>query len=87
MPVMSGIEAAAEIRRIEKTRAIIKQLHEHPKQSPESSAEHPPSVQGRISKTPIIAVTANAMAGDRERFLANDIDNYIAKVLFPLIFA
>jgi signal transduction histidine kinase/CheY-like chemotaxis protein len=99
MPVMSGIEAAAEIRRIEKDRyETWRQKHEHAKQSPESSAESAPGAataecaQGaatappsRLPKIPIIAVTANAMAGDRERFLANDIDNYIAKPIDPKV--
>lgn len=96
MPVMSGIEAAAEIRRIEKTReAERKQQHEQLKSSPKNSTEQSPAALSRNpteqaeseaeSKIPIIAVTANAMAGDRERFLANDINNYIAKPIDPKV--
>jgi CheY-like chemotaxis protein len=53
MPVMDGIAATQEIRRIERTE--------------------------RRQRLPIIAVTARAMFGDKERIIENQLDDYIAK--------
>jgi PAS domain S-box-containing protein len=70
MPEMDGYEATAEIRRRER--------------AAESGALDNAATEGRQSpgdghRTPVIAMTANAMEGDRERALAAGMDDYVTK--------
>jgi PAS domain S-box-containing protein len=60
MPVLNGVEATQEIRRLED----------------EKNSSIPASQDSRI---PIIALTAYAMLGDREKFLAAGMDDYLGK--------
>ncbi|TVQ96101.1 MAG: PAS domain-containing sensor histidine kinase [Desulfovibrionales bacterium] len=60
MPVLNGVEATQEIRRLEDE-----------KNSSIPASQHP--------RIPIIALTAYAMLGDREKFLAAGMDDYLGK--------
>ncbi len=60
MPVLNGVEATKEIRRLEDK-----------KHSSIPASQHP--------RIPIIALTAYAMAGDREKFLQAGMDDYVSK--------
>jgi CheY-like chemotaxis protein len=76
MPEMDGFEATRAIRDLEK--AISGHLAELP--GPNSSFALARSAPGRI---PIIALTANAMKGDRELCLDSGMDAYVTKPVRP----
>lgn len=71
MPVMDGFEATRCIREREVSVAS--------RDSPDGSANRSETALQSIPHIPIIAVTANAMQGDRERCLATGMDDYLAK--------
>lgn len=53
MPIMDGLEATREIRKLDSKKA----------------------------KVPIVALTANALQGDQEKYLASGMDDFISKPL------
>ncbi|GJL66916.1 MAG: hypothetical protein NPIRA05_18870 [Nitrospirales bacterium] len=63
MPEMDGYEATKEIRK-----------REVPDEIQETSEE-----MGNRRRVPIIAMTANAMQGDRDKCLAAGMDDYVSK--------
>lgn len=65
MPVMGGVEATKEIRKWENQNL--------------SERIGDPQPQSSIQSTPIIALTANAMKGDREKYLEAGMDDYLSK--------
>ena len=67
MPEMDGYEATREIRRLEASRRKHMSIQE---------------IRER-ERLPIIAMTANAMAGDREKCLDAGMDDYLAKPIQP----
>ena len=71
MPVMDGFETTRCIRERE---AVVAS-----RDSPDEHANPSDTAPQSVPHIPIIAVTANAMQGDRERCLAAGMDDYLAK--------
>ncbi|MCP3943591.1 MAG: PAS domain S-box protein [Desulfobacteraceae bacterium] len=68
MPIMDGYEATHLIR-------------EHEKKLAATFARNNPGQEHKIHRTPIIAMTAHAIKGYREKCLAADLDNFMTKPL------
>jgi PAS domain S-box-containing protein len=70
MPEMDGFEATAAIRRREEQECVVQD-------------ERRDRSQNGAGHIPIIAMTANAMKGDRERCLNAGMDDYVTKPIKP----
>ncbi|MFP4392232.1 MAG: PAS domain S-box protein [Desulfohalobiaceae bacterium] len=82
MPVMDGVEATQRIREVEASgqeSEISAQMSEDKQLSPTSQFSNSPISQSQKARIPIIALTAYAMSGDREKFLEAGMDDYLAK--------
>ena len=82
MPVMDGIEAMQAIRKLEEE---AEEVEEHSCSTssfvPAPAPEGTHRAKEKRKKLPIIAFTASAMAGDRDRCLEAGFDGYITKPL------
>jgi CheY-like chemotaxis protein len=79
MPEMDGFEATAEIRRRESQLPVVSSQLSVGGNSPAEAQLTTDNRQLTTSHIPIIAMTAHAMQGDRERCLAAGMDGYVTK--------
>jgi|GEM_PF-1264520 len=79
--VVDGVEAVAAAMR--SSYDLILMDVQMPKMDGVAATARIRSLSGDSGRVPIIAVTANAMAGDRERYLAAGMDDYVSKPIDP----
>jgi len=83
--VVDGVEAVAAAMR--SAYDLILMDVQMPKMDGVAATARIRSLSGEAGRVPIIAVTANAMAGDRERYLAAGMDDYVSKPIDPAMLA
>ena len=81
MPQMDGYDATREIRKMESEKLEGKKefLEKSGEEQKEESRSSHSSLLPSHSRIPIIAMTANAMIGDREKCLEAGMDDYLTK--------
>ena len=83
MPEMDGYEATREIRKLEAERTHSPQPTAHNLYDNEQQQSSIDNLPSSIKRVPIIAMTANAMEGDREKCIESGMNDYVPKPIDP----